>query len=409
MSVRRVAMLSVHTSPLAQPGAGDGGGMNVYVSSLASALARAGVECDVLTRAAHPGQPAIVDVEPGVRVVQLDVGPHSAVGKDALLGLLDELVEAARVHLTTALEPFDVLHSHYWISGAVGHRLKHELDLPLVGTFHTLARTKAAAGITDDPPARARVERETIACLDRMIASTPEERSELIAAYGAESDRIEVIAPGVDHAMFSPGDAASARRRLGLPTDRPVLLFVGRIQPLKGVDLAIRCLASLRDSRALLVIVGGPSGAEGGAEVGRLHALARDLGVEARVRWEPPQPHGALLDWYRGADACLMPSRTESFGLVALEAAACGTPVVAANVGGLRSLIDDGHTGFLVDGRTGHDFAAPVERLFADPGLAGEIGVSAAARSGRYTWNITAARLRRLYADLGARELVRCN
>jgi D-inositol-3-phosphate glycosyltransferase len=313
------------------------------------------------------------------------------------------------VHLTAAPEPFDVLHSHYWISGAVGHRLKHELDLPLVGTFHTLARTKAAAGIIDDPPERAHVERETIACLDRMIASTPDERSELVAAYGAEPDRIEVIAPGVDHAMFSPGDAASARRRLGLPTDRPVLLFVGRIQPLKGVDLAIRCLASLRDSRALLVIVGGPSGAEGIAEVGRLHALARDLGVEERVRWEPPQPHGALVDWYRAADACLMPSRTESFGLVALEAAACGTPVVAANVGGLCSLIDDGHTGFLVDGRTGHDFAAPVERLFADPGLAGEMGVSAAARSGRYTWNITAARLRRLYADLGARELVRCN
>jgi len=409
MSVRRVAMLSVHTSPLAQPGTGDGGGMNVYISSLASALARAGVECDVLTRAERPGQAAIVDVEPGVRVVHLDAGPRAPISKDALLGLLDELVEAARVNLSTATEPFDVLHAHYWISGAVGHRLKHELDVPLVGTFHTLARTKAAVGIADDPHERARVERETIACLDRTIASTPDERSELIAAYGAEPDRVEVIAPGVDHAMFSPGDAASARRRLGLPTDRPVLLFVGRIQPLKGVDLALRCLASLRDPAALLVVVGGPSGADGIAEVGRLHALARDLGVEERVRWEPPQPHGALVDWYRGADVCLVPSRTESFGLVALEAAACGTPVVAANVGGLRSLVDDGHTGFLVDGRTGRDFAAPVERLFADAGLGAEMGVSAAARSGRYTWNIMAARLRRLYADLGARELVRCS
>jgi D-inositol-3-phosphate glycosyltransferase len=408
MSVRRVAMLSVHTSPLAQPGAGDGGGMNVYISSLASALAHAGVECDVLTRAEHPGQPAIVDVEPGVRVVHLDAGPRAPIGKDALFGLVDELVEAAKDHLTTAPVPFDVLHSHYWISGAVGHQLKHALDLPLVGTFHTLAHTKAAAGITDDPPVRARVEAETIACLDRMIASTPDERSELIAAYGAEPDRVEVIAPGVDHAMFSPGDAGVARQRLGLPVDRPVLLFVGRIQPLKGVDVAIRALASMRDSRALLVVVGGPSGADGAAEVDRLHALARDLGVEGRVRWEPPQPHGALVDWYRAADVCLMPSRTESFGLVALEAAACGTPVVAANVGGLRSLVDDGHTGFLVDGRTGHDFAAPIERLLAEPGLAGEMRVSAAARSGRYTWNITAARLRRVYADLGARELVSC-
>jgi D-inositol-3-phosphate glycosyltransferase len=408
MSVRRVAMLSVHTSPLAQPGAGDGGGMNVYVGSLASALARAGVECDVLTRADHPGQRPIVEVEPGYRVVHLDVGPATPVGKRALLDKVDDLVAAAGVHLAAAPEPFDALHSHYWISGVVGHRLKHELDVPLVGTFHTLARTKAAAGINDDPPDRSRIERETIACLDRMIASTADERSELIAAYGADPERIEVIAPGVDHAMFSPGDQVAARRALGLARDRRVLLFVGRIQPLKGVDLAIRCLASMSDPRALLVIVGGPSGADGTAEVERLHALARDLGVEDRIRWEPPQPHGALTDWYRAADVCLMPSRTESFGLVALEAAACGTPVVAANVGGLRSLIDDGHTGFLVDGRTGHDFATPVERLFADPALAEEMGVSAAARSGRYTWSITAARLRRVYADLGARELVRC-
>jgi D-inositol-3-phosphate glycosyltransferase len=408
MSVRRVAMLSVHTSPLAQPGAGDGGGMNVYVSSLASALAQAGVECDVLTRTEHPGQAPIVDVEPGFRVVHLEVGPPAPVGKGALLGMVDDLVEAARSHLDAAPEGFDALHSHYWISGVVGHRLKHELDVPLVGTFHTLARTKAAAGINDDPHDRARIERETIACLDRMIASTADERSDLIAAYGADPDRIEVIAPGVDHAMFSPGDAATARRALGLPSDRGVLLFVGRIQPLKGVDVAIRCLASMADRRALLVIVGGPSGADGTAEVERLHALARDLGVAERIRWEPPQPHGALADWYRAADICLMPSRTESFGLVALEAAACGTPVVAANVGGLRSLIDNGHTGFLVDGRTGPDFAAPVERLFSDPDLAAEMGVSAAARSGRYTWSITAARLRRVYADLGARELVRC-
>ena len=402
-------MLSLHTSPLAQPGAGDGGGMNVYVSSLASALARAGVECDVLTRAEHPDQQTVIEVEPGFRVVHLAAGPPTPVGKDALMGLLDELVDAARVHITTASQPFDALHSHYWISGAVGHRLKHELDVPLVGTFHTLARTKMAAGIDDDRHDRARIESETIACLDRMIASTADERSELITAYGAEPERVEVIAPGVDHAMFSPGEAPGARRRLRLPADRPVLLFVGRIQALKGVDLAIRCLAAMVDSRALLVIVGGPSGAEGAAEVDRLRALARDLGVATRVRWEPPQPHGALADWYRSADVCLVPSRTESFGLVALEAAACGTPVVAANVGGLRSLIDHGHTGFLVDGRTGHEFAAPVEQLLADPGRAEEMGVSAAARSGRYTWSITAARLRRVYADLRARELVRCS
>ena len=207
--------------------------------------------------------------------------------------------------------------------------------------------------------------------------------------------------------MFAPGDAVEARRRLHLPLDRAVLLFVGRIQPLKGADLALRCLAELPEW-ATLVVVGGPSGAEGPAELDRLHALACTLGIADRVRWVPPQPHAALADLYRAADVCLVPSRSESFGLVALEAAACGTPVVAANVGGLRSLVDDGETGFLVDVRAPEAFAAPVAELLADPERAAAIGAEAAARSARYTWSLTAARLRRVYADLGARDLVVC-
>jgi D-inositol-3-phosphate glycosyltransferase len=408
MSVRRVAMLSVHTSPLAQPGAGDGGGLNVYVSSLASALARAGVECDVLTRAEHAEQPPIVEVEPGFRVVHLDAGPRAPIAKEALPALIDDLVVAGRRYLTAAGE-FDAIHANYWVSGAVGHRLKHELDLPLVTTFHTLARTKAAVGIDDDPLERQHLEAEIVACSDRIVASTFDERSELVAKYAADPERVEVIPPGVDHAMFSPQDRdAPRRRRLSLPPSCPVLLFVGRIQPLKGADLALRCLAALRDDRAMLAVVGGPSGADGDTEMARLHALARDLDIADRVRWVAPQPHAALADWYRSADVCIVPSRTESFGLVALEAAACGTPVVAANVGGLGSLVVNGETGYLVDGRTAHDYAAPVERLLADPYLAAEMGARAVASSHRYTWSITAARLRRLYSDVGARELVTC-
>jgi D-inositol-3-phosphate glycosyltransferase len=406
MSVRRIAMLSVHTSPLAQPGSGDGGGMNVYVRSLASALARAGVECDVLTRAEHEDLAPIVELEPGLRVVHLRAGPVRPVPKDELRGLVDELVVAARDHLART-PTFDGLHAHYWISGAVGHQLKHELDLPLVTTFHTLAHTKAAAGVDDDPIDRAHVEAEVVACSDQVVASTLEERAELVADYGADPDRIEVIPPGVDHATFSPGDRDAARARLGLPGG-PSLLFVGRIQPLKGADLAIRCLAELPGA-ATLVVVGGPSGADGVAELERLRALARDLDVTDRVRWVSPQPHESLADWYRSADVCLVPSRSESFGLVALEAAACGTPVVAANVGGLRSLVDDGHTGYLVDVRTASAFAEPVERLLGDAELGREMGRNACDRSGRYTWSITAARLRRVYADLGARELVSCS
>ncbi len=406
MPVRRVAMLSLHTSPLAQPGAGDGGGMNVYVRSLASALAKAGVECDVLTRAEDGRRPQVVEIEPGVRVVHVRAGPGAPVDKHALPALFDELLAASREHLLRSAD-VDALHAHYWISGHVAHQLKHELDLPLVTTFHTLASTKRAAGVDDDVAVRARIESEIVACSDRLIASAPDEESELVRDYGAEPDLVEIIPPGVDHRVFFPADQATARRAVGLHVEGPVVLFVGRIQALKGIDLAIESLAALPEP-ATLVVIGGPSGTDGPAALARLHELADELGVAERVRWVPPQPHEALADWYRAADVCLVPSRSESFGLVALEAAACGTPVVAADVGGLRSLVDDEHTGFLVSPRTPEAFAEPVARLLGDRALARTMGSRAAARSAGYTWNMTAARLRRVYADVGARELVSC-
>jgi D-inositol-3-phosphate glycosyltransferase len=410
MSLRRLAVLSVHTSPLAQPGAGDGGGMNVYVRALASALARAGVGCDVLTRRDHPGQPEIVEVEPGFRVVHLAAGPPEAVPKQALVDLVEPLATATLDHLVGHDLSYDALHANYWISGALGHRLKHELDVPLVATFHTLARVKADAGVDDDPARRARVEQDTINCTDLMLASTADEREQLVDLYGAERDRIEIVPPGVDHEVFAPVDAGtrqSARAALDLG-DHPTLLFVGRIQPLKGADLAVRTLAALDHPRAVLLVVGGPSGADGPAELERLHRLVREHDLTGRVRFVPPQPHERLATFYRAADVCLVPSRTESFGLVALEAAACGTPVAAAGVGGLRSLVDDGVTGFLVDGRDPADFAGPVARLLSEPALAAAMAANAEARSRRYAWSITAARLRRLYADLLAREPVSC-
>jgi len=407
MSIRRVAMLSVHTSPLDQPGSGDGGGMNVYVSSLASALTRAGVECDVLTRAEGIHSPGVLEIEPGVRVVHLAAGGPEAIPKYALPEVLGEFTDAA--HNYIAGRSFDAIHAHYWLSGAVGHQLKHDLGLPLVTTFHTLSATKASVGINDDPIVRVSTEREIVACADRVIASAPDEAEDLFNDYYAEPDRVEVIPPGVDHELFSPGDRGRNRRRLGLPVDGAVLLFVGRIQPLKGVDRALRCLAALPDRRAILVVIGGPSGADGESEVARLRALAQKLGIVERVRWVSPQPHGTLTSWYRAADVCLVPSRTESFGLVALEAAACGIPVVATDVGGLQSLVDDGETGFLVDAQSGEEFAVPVAQLLADPILAATIGSRAAARSGRYAWSMTAARLRRVYADVGAYEPVFCS
>src|ERR671910_10824 len=383
MSAPRVAVLSIHTSPLAQPGAGDGGGMNVYVRSLASYLARAGVACDVLTRADHAEQPPTVEVEPGFRVVHLAAGPVASVPKPALPALVEPFVDAALGFFAAQREPPGVLHANYWISGAAGHRLKHELDLPLAATFHTLDRVKAEAGVGDDPETRARVEGEIVSCADLMIAATEDERRQLVTLYGAERDRIEVVPPG------------------------RVLLYVGRIQPLKGADLAVRALAELDDDVSLLV-VGGPSGTNGEAQAVALRKLVADLGLDHRVRFIPPQPHDRLVAYYQAADVCLVPSRTESFGLVALEAAACGTPVVAADVGGLGSVVDDGETGFLVEGRAAADYAGPVDVLLSHPDLARAMGASALARSGRYMWSIAAARLRRLYGDLASRAPVEC-
>jgi D-inositol-3-phosphate glycosyltransferase len=397
----------MHTSPLAQPGAGDGGGMNVYVRALASALARAGVACDVYTRAEHADQPEVVEVEPGFRVVHVTAGARAPLPRCELLGLVDNFVDEA-TRLLDAGPAVEVLHANYWLSGAVAHRLKHLRDLPMVATFHTLARVKADAGVDDDPDQRARTEHDVIACADLMLASTDAERDQLETLYGAVAERVEIVPPGVDHSVFFPADATIAKRRLGLESRR-TLLFAGRIQPLKGVGMAVRCLAELDDPDTTLMVVGGPSGPEGEDELARVRQLACDLGVAANVRFVAPQPHDQLADFYRAADVCIVPSRAESFGLVALEAAACGTPVVAASVGGLRSLVDDGSTGFLVEGRDPAAYAAPVATLLDNPELAAEIGATASAHSRRYSWSTTAARLRRLYGDLVARGLVRCD
>ena len=409
MNLRRLAVLSVHSSPLAQPGAGDGGGMSVYVRALASALARAGVECDVLVRRDHADQPDAVEVEPGFRVVHLDAGPAHPVCKHDLIELVDPMVRAT-LDLVEDGVRYDAIHANYWLSGAVGHRLKHELDLPLVATFHTLARVKADAGIDDDPELRARIEHEIVNCADLMLASTAAERDQLELLYAASPDRIEIVPPGVDHEIFhavEPRRRDAERRALGLGDD-PVMLFAGRIQPLKGADLAVQALAELGDESAMLLVVGGPSGPDGDGELDRLHELAAKLHVTDRVRFVPPQAHADLARYYRAVDVCLVPSHSESFGLVALEAAACGKPVVAAAVGGLVSLVDDGVTGFLVDSRDPVDFAAPIARLLADPAAAHSMGIAAEARSRRYGWSMTAARLRRLYIDLLAREPVSC-
>ena len=378
--------------------------MNVYVRSLSSALARAGVECDVYTRAWRPNLRPVVDVEPGFRVHHVEAGPLEGVRKEEMPEVVGQFTEGVMARVLGEGPP-DLIHANYWLSGVAGHALKHELGLPLVCTFHTLARVKAEA-VLEESDRRARAETDVIGCSDAILASSEHERAQLGRLYGAEPERVEMVPPGVDHELFSPGDRGMARAALGLGGG-PVLLFVGRIQPLKGADVAIETAARLRPDTVLLV-VGGPSGPEGEAECRRLAALAHARGLGDRVRFVPPQRHERLATYYRAADLCLVPSRTESFGLVALEAAACGTAVVAAAVGGLQTLVDDGITGFLVPPRDVDAFARCAAELLGDRRRAEQMGAAATVGARRYSWSITAARLRRLYADLTARQPVEC-
>jgi D-inositol-3-phosphate glycosyltransferase len=393
--------------------------MNVYVRELVSSMAQAGVACDVYTRRWSPDLAPSVTVEPGFRVVHLDAGPPGPVPKEELPAVVPEFTRRL-VSAVRAGGGVDALHANYWLSGVAGHAAKHELDLPLVSTFHTLARVKAAGGDAE-PDERVRAETRVVACSDAILANGPEEAADLRDHYGAPPERVEIVPPGVDHAFFSPGDRDGARAALGWSepgrisatggrgaVPHPIVLFVGRIQPLKGLDVAVRALASLRAAGAELVVVGGPSGADGPATLAAARASAEELGVADRIRFAPPQPHHLLSTWYRAADVVVVPSRSESFGLVALEAAACGRPVVAADVGGLRTIVEHGRTGFLVDGHDPAAFAARLDEVLGDRATAGELGRVAAERARRFTWSTAAGRLRRLYDDLAARALVEC-
>jgi D-inositol-3-phosphate glycosyltransferase len=419
--MRRLAVLSLHTSPLAQPGTGDGGGMNVYVRELSSALARAGVTCDVFTRAWSEDLPAVQFIEPGFRLHHISAGPPAAMPKEDLPAVIGEFAEGVLKRMQTPENmdgiddpSFDAVHANYWLSGVAGHQIKHQLNVPLVCTFHTLDRVKAESTPEEvhahAAHRRAEAEAEVIRCSDMVLASCAVEAGQISELYDADPDRIRIVAPGVDHAFFGPGDRPQARRALGLPQAGPLLLFVGRIQPLKALPTAVRALeqVTLRHPDAHLVVVGGPSGPHGKEEQERTGALVDELGLAERVIFVPPRPHELLSTFYRAADVCIVPSRSESFGLVALEAAACGTPVVASDVGGLRSLIDQGGTGYLIEEASAAAFARRITQILDEPLAAERMSTAAVLRARRYTWAQAAHLLRDVYAELTAGRLVEC-
>jgi D-inositol-3-phosphate glycosyltransferase len=396
MTSRRIATLMVHTSPLDQAGTGDAGGMNIYVVEAAQNMAAMGVQVDIFTRRNNPDVADIVDVAPGVRVIQLNVGPVSGVTKEQLPKLIPDLAAAFREALVNT--HYDIIHSHYWISGKVAMPVAKELNIPLVHTMHTMARVKnlnLAEGEVPEPMIRVQGETQVVAAADALIANTDAEAASLVSLYEACPDNVLVVSPGVNLKVFTPGAGRmAARTALDIDQSTHVISFVGRIQPHKGPEVLIRTISELVSHsphlRAKLIvnIIGGASGANQ-SEVERLKELTTWLGIDDVVRFAPPVPREDLPQWYRAADLVCVPSYSESFGLVALEAQACGTPVVATAVGGLRTAVADGISGVLVDGHDPRAWSSVLARLLQEPQRRVLLSMGAIEHASHFGWDAT--------------------
>ena len=410
--IDRVAMLSVHTSPLEQPGTGDAGGLNVYVVEVARELARRDVAVEIFTRTTTADLAPTVELEPGVLVRHVTAGPYEGLAKNDLPGQLCAF--AAGVMRTGAHAPEDhysLVHSHYWLSGQVGWLAADRWQVPLVHTMHTMARVKnrhLADGDTPEPSGREIGELQVVEAADRLIANTSGERDELIELYAAEPSKVVVVPPGVDLSVFSTGDQREARATLGIAADAKVLLFVGRIQPLKAPEVLVKAAAELlgrhQDWRGQLVVavLGGPSGS-GLEHPQSLQELTAALGLTPQVRFVPPVSRPELARWYRAADIVTVPSYSESFGLVAVEAQACGAPVVAADVGGLPTAVGD--AGVLVDGHDIPVWADALEGLLMDRERREALSHKAVEHAAMFGWDRTAERLYEVYIEaMRARE-----
>jgi len=402
----RVAVLSVHTCPLAALGGKETGGMNVYVRELARELGRMRVTADIFTRSQNPAIPRVVAVADGVRVVHLAAGPQAPMAREAVHDHLDEFVDGVEAFRTGRGLDYDLIHGHYWLSGAVGLVLRERWGVPLVQMFHTLGRLKNGAtrnGAEREPDLRIAEETRIVGAADRLVAATAVERAHLVSHYGAAPARIAVIPCGVDTTLFTPGDQAAARAALGL-NDRPRLLYVGRLAPIKGLTTLLDGMARLRaaGSRAHLCIVGGDTDEPLNGHEGALRARLAALALRDTVTFAGAQPQERLRDWYVAADAVVLPSYYESFGMVALEAMACGRPVVASRVGGLQTTVRDRITGLLVPDHDPVSLADALEGVLDDRALRARLGREGVRWAAQHRWPCVAEAVCREYAALVA-------
>ena len=409
----RIALLSVHTCPLAALGGKESGGMNVYVREVARELGGLGFEVDVFTRSQDPAIPEVVRLGEGARVIHVEAGPPGPLPRAELAGYLDAFARGVDAFRRAHGLRYDLLHSHYWLSGLAALDLAGRWGAPrtpVVHMFHTLGAIKnaVARGSGDtEPPERLAAETRVAAGVDRIVAANWVERADLAWHCRADVAKVAVIPCGVDLELFRPGAAAAARERLGLAGTR-VLLFVGRLTPIKGLETLLRALAALGAARGSgepprLVVVGGDKQEHWDSQSARVRNVARDLGVEAWVDFRGPQPQDILPDYYAAADLCVMPSRYESFGMVALEAMACGTPVIASRVGGLATTVQDGTTGVLVPEGEAPALARAIADLLADGARRAALGRQAVEWAGRFGWPCVAKKVAELYAEVQPR------
>ena len=402
----KIATLMVHTSPLDQAGVGDAGGMNVYVVETAKKMAQAGVSVDIFTRANKPNLPESVEIAEGVNVKHLVAGPFEGLSKEELPSQLGALTSAFLNHQKQLPSNYySLLHSHYWISGQLGWMISEASSIPLIHTMHTTAKVKnlnLAAGEKPEPHTRAIGEEQVVQAATGLIANTDAEAASLVSLYEACPDRVFVVAPGVDLQTFSPGDGkAAARNRLNIAPDAIMLTFVGRVQPHKGPDVLLKAAAEMvmhtphLRAKLAVVIIGGASGSVN--ELEKIKSLARFLKIEDITHFIEPASREVLPDWYRASDLVCVPSYSESFGLVALEAQACGTPVVATAIGGLRTAVSDGISGSLVDGHDPKAWSAVISRLIMEPQRRLLLGMNAVEHASHFGWQGTARKTLDVY------------